>query len=320
MTAAEISDLLFPHISKQTDSYRKSGYPFAYYTNADTALKIIKSQSIWMRKPSLMNDYSEIEHGFECLNAALNSEIGTEFREVVDMLHTGLSTQIDGLYANVMSSIRSTTFIACFTKHSPLEDDYGRLSMWRAYGKNNGVAFVFKPKIFFSRLDADIFGVLSSPVIYSSYSEIAENLKVVTANIKANIDTLKAELPIELLQELILLIYITTLVYNKHIGFKEEEEWRALTYAGLAETPRLLSKSVQVVNGTPQMIQSLNFKDDAKKEIAGFNFNDLLKRIIIGPCEHPEATKEALVHQLEEHGFLNANDIIHISNIPLRSN
>ncbi|UPK31245.1 hypothetical protein [Bradyrhizobium sp. 195] len=38
-----------------------------YYTSADTAMRILRNGEIWMRKSHLMNDFREIEHGFECL-------------------------------------------------------------------------------------------------------------------------------------------------------------------------------------------------------------------------------------------------------------
>jgi hypothetical protein len=314
--ALNLNELFFPHYTAQQQLYKKTGYPFAYYTNADTALKIIRSHSIWMRKPSMMNDYSEVEHGFICLNAVLNTEVGMEFREAIDMIHAGLSTQVDALYPNVMSTIRATTFIACFTKHNPLEDNYGRLSMWRAYGRNNGIAFIFKPELFFNNLNSTTVGVTNSPVAYLSPVEIAGYLKEITTNIKSNISELKAFSP-ESLRDWILLVYAMAIICNKHAGFKEEEEWRAITYAPLESI--LLEKTVQVISGTPQAIKSFHFVDKPESGLTGLNFKDLLKRIIIGPCEHPEATKEALALELRDNlGIVNPQDIIQISNIPLR--
>ena len=269
----------------------------------------------------MMNDYSEIEHGFMCLNAVLDSEIGKEFREAIDSIHDGLSlsAQVDNLYSNVMATIRATTFIACFTEHSPLEDYYGRLSMWRAYGKNNGIAFIFKPELFFNDLQSNSVGVISSPVAYLSPVEIGGYLKLISANIRNNLDELKVSMPFDMLRNVVLNIYSSAIICNKHNGFKEELEWRAITYLPLSESSNQLKKSVQVINGTPQTIQSFKFKDNPDAGITGLNFNDLLKRIIIGPCDHPEATKEALALALTEQGFVNAQEIIHISNIPLRS-
>lgn len=317
--AINFQELFYPHYSTHKNNYKKTGYPFAYYTNAETALKIIKSHKIWMRKPSMMNDYSEIEHGFMCLKAVLNTDVGKEFFESIDSIHVGLSAQINEAFTNTMEGIRSTTFIACFTEHSPLEDNLGRLSMWRAYGKNNGIAFIFKPELFFNDLDSNSVGVLSSPVAYLSPVEICDNLKLISRNIKSNLEELKATTNPDLIRNLILNIYSMAIICNKHNGFKEELEWRAITYSPISASPQL-EKIVGVINGTPQAIQSFKFENNLEAGISGLNFNELLKRIIIGPCDHPEATKEALAIELTKGGFVNAHEIIHISSIPLRQN
>lgn len=299
MTNEQINNIFFPHYTKQTDLYRKSGFPFAYYTNADTALKILRSESIWMRKPSMMNDYSEIEHGYECLNEVLISEIGEHFKQTLDQIHPDISTQIANSYASIHNNIKASTFISCFTKHSTaLENDLGRLSMWRAYGKNNGIAFIFKPELFFNSLNAYAVGVISSPVAYFTPTEIGSYLEEITTNIKNNFFDLKTTTSRDELCSLILVVYTMAIICNKHNGFLEEAEWRAITYSPYIETSTLLRKTIEVINGTPQAVQNFNFKNVPEKGITGLSLLDLLKRIIIGPCEHPEVTKEALTEEL----------------------
>jgi hypothetical protein len=56
------------------------------------------------------------------------------------------------------------TFVACFSEHGGTnwdasdrdhqEDAFGRLSMWRAYGRGSGVALVLNHKPFMSRRPA----------------------------------------------------------------------------------------------------------------------------------------------------------------------
>lgn len=36
------------------------------------------------------------------------------------------------------------SYITCFSEHLESEDKYGRLSMWRGYGKGTGIALVLK--------------------------------------------------------------------------------------------------------------------------------------------------------------------------------
>jgi hypothetical protein len=65
----------FPHAFKRTIAALDSGQRFVYYTSAETAMHILRSSEVWMRKSSLMNDYREIEHGFDCLNNAYKKNV-----------------------------------------------------------------------------------------------------------------------------------------------------------------------------------------------------------------------------------------------------
>jgi hypothetical protein len=82
--------------------------------------------------------------------------------------------------------------------------------------------------------------------------------------------------------------------------------------------PHLFTSSIEVINGTPQKVQKFNFKQ--VPGIADLTLQNLLHKIIIGPCAHPTVTKEALAEELSLLGFPNPYEIIHISNIPLRLN
>lgn len=63
---------------------------FAYYISADTALKIIQKEEIWMRNISDMNDLSEVNLGQKLLVQALKKpEISTTFGDIFDILGTG---------------------------------------------------------------------------------------------------------------------------------------------------------------------------------------------------------------------------------------
>lgn len=53
-------------LSRNLEAQRRN-QRFVYYTSADTAMRILRNGEIWMRKSHLMNDFREIEHGFECL-------------------------------------------------------------------------------------------------------------------------------------------------------------------------------------------------------------------------------------------------------------
>ena len=61
-------EIFFPFAFHRVAEAAASNRRLVYYTNADTAVSMIRNREVWMRKSSLMNDYREIEHGFDCLN------------------------------------------------------------------------------------------------------------------------------------------------------------------------------------------------------------------------------------------------------------
>ncbi len=67
---ARLYSIFNPFAFQRTLRAVPAGQRFVYYTDADTALKVIKNKEIWMRKSHSMNDYREIEHGFDCLARA----------------------------------------------------------------------------------------------------------------------------------------------------------------------------------------------------------------------------------------------------------
>lgn len=61
--------------------------PFVYYTRAPTAVSIINKGEFWMREVSRMNDYREVQHGLECIEAAFKSAEGARTLEIFESTH-----------------------------------------------------------------------------------------------------------------------------------------------------------------------------------------------------------------------------------------
>ncbi|KAF7962577.1 hypothetical protein AWV80_20125 [Cupriavidus sp. UYMU48A] len=79
--APEDSELLtqvfFPMAYPRIKAYRAKQGRFAYYTDADTATKILGNREIWMRGTATMNDFDEVNHGLRMLMSCLqDSEAG----------------------------------------------------------------------------------------------------------------------------------------------------------------------------------------------------------------------------------------------------
>jgi hypothetical protein len=77
--AARIKRIFFSYADLKAREVIAARGRFVYYTTADTATSILKNRQIWMRSTTSMNDYMEVEHGFECLNTAYKAESGNSF-------------------------------------------------------------------------------------------------------------------------------------------------------------------------------------------------------------------------------------------------
>lgn len=65
MTA--VGQACFGTALRRLENLKRDGFTIAHYTTAETALQIIQNRTFWLRNATLMNDYSEIEHGDACL-------------------------------------------------------------------------------------------------------------------------------------------------------------------------------------------------------------------------------------------------------------
>jgi hypothetical protein len=79
-----LPSLFFPHIDNKKREVMDSGCRFVYYTTADTATKILESKQIWLRNTAVMNDYSEVQYGFQCLYDAYKTEPGNNFNTALN--------------------------------------------------------------------------------------------------------------------------------------------------------------------------------------------------------------------------------------------
>ena len=153
----------------------------AYYTDADTALKIISNGEVWLRNATVMNDFSEIAYGLQLTMRALSGCAGKAFRRTVDEVFPGTIATVEELIGRLQNDWRFETYITCVSRHKPAEDQTGRLSMWRAYGDT---ALVVRNTPLSS--PTDDLGVYSIPVNYFGPKECEVRLEKVTEAIRDN--------------------------------------------------------------------------------------------------------------------------------------
>lgn len=306
--------IFFPRVFDAYGRILQKQTRFVQYTRAESAIKLLRSGTVWMRKPQWMNDYREIEHGLDCLIAAYDrSEAGKRFRSALDKAFPNITKSIQDSFNPWVESYRSNTYVACVSEHDDEEDVNGRLSMWRAYGGGTGVALVVKSAPF--TMVSDELGAYSSPVSYLDQAGVEAHFSTIADAIEKDMDFVQSRQQGEI-EYLIHEAFRYGILCNKHPGFAEEREWRII-YSPDRDTKKVLTKSIEVIGGEPQPVYRIPLKD-----ISGYTslaVADILDRIIIGPTRFPSAALESFRAELNALNVPDADKKVVVSDIPLRT-
>lgn len=307
--------IFFPYAHRQLQRVSRKSR-FAYYTNAETARRILANEEIWMRDTYDMNDAMEIEYGFHCLHHAFSdAALKSRFTAVLDDCADGLANEVLERFDSWSPHLKTHTFIACVSKHRSRENHHGRLSMWRAYGGRSGVALILNAEAML-KISSHALGAYSSPVGYMTASQVRKELRAVVRNMEDAREFL-CSLGRERVRDSVLSMLHYAVLCIKHPGFHEEREWRIITNAQWPEVAARTS-AIETIRDVPQKVQKIKFRDDPQNGLHGLGLPHLLNRIIIGPNAAPQPLKEEFVALLERAGVPHPRKKIVVSNIPLR--
>ncbi len=310
----QIGRIFFPYAERKSREVQSNGGLFVYYTTAETATHILSKKQIWLRNTMVMNDYLEVEHGFECLNASYQAAPGNTFNSTLNACFDGLADEVRDLFNGWLPTIRQNTFISCVSEHLPEENRNGRLSMWRAYGGRAGVAIVINGTVMFSK--SNTLNIFSSPVAYLDPDTFAADFEKVAKQMRNEVGLIKT-LGKETVKQLAFNMLRFAVLCTKHPGFHEEREWRNIASPNM-HLPQQTVLAVEIIRGTPQPVLKLELKDAPEKGLIGLAIPNLLDRIIIGPCEFPRVISNAFIKLLEDAGVPEAWKKVIVSDIPLR--
>ena len=130
------------HLFEKIENIFKNNIRFVHYTSAEVALSIISNKKIWLRNSTCMNDYSEVHHGVKAIIDFFKPEGNAgDFWKSLDNISFELSNEIKNLFDSRIHDLTTSTYLTCLSEHDK-EEQTGRLSMWRGYGRNSGVAIV----------------------------------------------------------------------------------------------------------------------------------------------------------------------------------
>lgn len=302
------------HLNERVERL-KDGGRLVHYTSAENAYKIISGKQVWLRNTHLMNDYSEMRHGLECLRAAWNSPAGVELQKWLEANWQGIRIEIENTFNDHATSMTDDTYMICLSEHDDDEDDYGRLSMWRAYGGRAGVALVLNTTTFLSETDA--MAVYSMPVVYRDQDQFVTWFQTWAASIMDAGDEVTA-IDRQIILNHLFYAFRSFVLATKHPGFKEEREWRVFHSPSLDGTSPWIDIAMETVGGIPQHVVKVELKDDPEAGVVGAAPETLINRVIIGPCETPLPIRAALGQLMTDTGVQDAWSKIWMSFIPLR--
>jgi hypothetical protein len=290
-----------------------AGGRFAYYTSADTAVKILTNGELWLRNATAMNDFMEISYGLSLVDVAFRKgqSAGDVFRAAVDSIFPNALVRVGQVFQSWRNIWEKETYIACVSAHNTSEDQYGRLSMWRAYGN---IALVINNTPMMQLTDE--LGVYSIPVSYMSNLNFQERLHHIAQRMKDQREFL-VNLGEDHFVGFIQHFLMNTALGTKHPGFSEEREWR-IFFQPSDKKSDLIDERIVVLNGVAQKIFVLPLKHDPVNGLHHADIPTLVERIIIGPTEYSYVASEAFKNILTKLGVKSANEKIAISDIPLR--
>ncbi|KKC37937.1 hypothetical protein WH87_09775 [Devosia epidermidihirudinis] len=312
--------IFMPQAALLREELNEKGQLLAHYTTAENALRILKGQQIWLRNVRFMNDFSEVQHGLGMLRrffAPNEPDIGrADFISALNAIQPNLVEQVINKFNGIIGHIENQTYITCLSMHHQHENEIGRLSMWRGYGRGAApVALVIRTHTMARFTDA--LGVFSTPVIYQDRNTFFEVMRTLPARVRANEEFLR-EVDINWLSHMLFQTLIAYSISQKHRGFAEEQEWRMLHILG-HHNIGVLEQDVESVSGSPQNVLKLKLENPKEIPDIGISVPELLERIIVGPCEFPDGIAEGFVKVLEKLGVKDAADRVTISDTPLRT-
>lgn len=314
-TTRKMLELFFCYDRKRVGIMEKKNLSLAHYTTAETAMKILSGRSLWLRNAAVMNDYSEIEYGRNIVHTVLTKALGGRFKVALDAVHEGVYEEVMASYQESLNHAREVFFLTSLSEHH-ISEQYGRLSMWRAYGGPvAGVAFIFRGGVVDMELDLPL-EVSATPVLYGDAPKFHIEFEECLQNIEGNVEFLRT-IDREMIKNTATEVLQTSMLSIKHPAFAEEKEWRLL-HRPLHFGSEYMKPERFTIGGIPQSVYKIPFHNPGTFECPQLDLDKLLVGIMIGPCAYPETVFRALRDEMEAAGIQNADKRIFYSNVPLR--
>jgi hypothetical protein len=306
-----------------------------HYTDAAGLVGILSSNSLFATHYRCLNDSTEAAVIRDLLMPILIAEIGDitpklvergwlkkEFYEQYGT--AGHQTQAEALYRAVTSTVDNVSpfFVLSFCRHDEGSEQFshGLLSQWRGYADGGGVAIEFDEAKIDALMNAEektfVYGVTkTSDVLYEKYESLfkPEQFRgLASAMLGRLFDKDTSEVTGKKNIDEAVRDYILIAPFLKHLGFREEREYRMV----LAPV-----RKKSIIKGHKGLTKPIEFRVRnglVVPYIEMFKSFDQplpIKSIIVGPHAHQEVQEDA-IRIMAEH--LGVELVIRRSEIPFR--
>lgn len=312
-TDQKLYAIFMPQYVERLSKIAENNQKLVHYTSAATALSILKNKEIWMRNTRCMNDFSEVRYGIELFTRFCQKPKEYDLLKKAWGKKAGVFEEAFSSAIKAFDEWSNSTYICCFSEHEAEENQLGRLSMWRGYGTDCGVAMVLRPNSFVA--PNNDFQIYTTPVEYLTKEEFETCLLKFGRRVEAAKSFIEA-LPDRVIEKWTADMIKTAVVSVKHPGFKEEREWRVIADMNSCKGLKL---DTIAVNGIPQLVMKLPLTAEMENNRKGFSIPANLDHLIIGPTPYPAVIANALVKELEKCGVADPWGKITASDIPYRT-
>lgn len=321
--------LFFPNSYRQVERLRSKGTRFVHYTSAESGMAILRSNRMLLRNSTLMNDFSEVHHGMNCLGSAYRGPLGDRLKTLMKGVQEDLPDIVESSFGNQFNDVQSETYLLSISEHGDLEhgdaleDTFGRLSMWRAYANKNGIAFVFNNTPFVS--ESNSINAFTSPVVYETPLTFERYFAEIVTGLESDIE-LVTSAGGQFLHDSLISAFRFAVQSTKHPSFREEREWRViysptlLLKEGLVDDRQIekIPTEVMILNGVPQRVYAIPFQNHPEEGFVGATIPELIDRVLIGPSQDAYPIAQAFISELSRCGVNNAHEKVIITGVPLR--
>jgi hypothetical protein len=195
----------------------------SHYTTLEGMKGIVESGCLWASNAAFLNDKVELSHALAASKQVIRKLSSDKAFEKWELA-------LKEIFEKLTTSGIPDTYVACFCK----SDD--NLSQWRGYGgTTQGISLTFSRSKLAARLKKD--GAEFHQVLYSHYSTAAKLKSALKNEVSdlADLDKIiggsdEEENNIDLYRRVSAL-----LPRFKHLGFKDEKEWRFIIQREIAE-------------------------------------------------------------------------------------